>query len=49
MKEYKIIETKKRKAAQVMNDMSLQGWEVVCMTYWYYWKFRVLITFSREK
>lgn len=29
MKEYKIIETNKNKAEQIMNDMAKQGWEVV--------------------
>ena len=49
MKEYKIVETTKKKAEQVMNDMSSQGWEVVSMTYWNSWKIGLLITFSREK
>ena len=42
-------ETTKKKAEQVMNDMSSQGWEVVSMTYWNFWKIGLLITFSREK
>ena len=48
-KEYKIVETSKKKAEQMMNDMAEQGWQVVCMTYWNAWKLCLLITFSREK
>ncbi|MGI6031530.1 MAG: DUF4177 domain-containing protein [Eubacteriales bacterium] len=48
MKEYKIEEVKKSQAQQVMNDMAKEGWEVVSMTYWNFWKISLLITFSRE-
>ncbi len=48
MKEYKIVETKKKNAQQTMNDMAKQGWEVVSLTYWSYWSVSLLITFSRE-
>ena len=48
MKEYKVMEVKKRDAEKVMNDMSAQGWEVVSMTYWNYWKICLLIVFSRD-
>ena len=48
MKEYKVMEVKKREAEKRMNDMSAQGWEVVSMTYWNNWKIRLLIVFSRE-
>ena len=48
MKEYKIVEAKKKKAEQIMNDMAKQGWEVVSLTYWSYWSVSLLITFSKE-
>ena len=31
MKEYKVIETKKNQAEQLMNEMAKQGWEVVIL------------------
>ena len=34
MKEYKVMETSKKKAEQLMNEMAKQGWEVVSVTYW---------------
>lgn len=52
MKEYMVVELparQKNSAEKVMNDMASQGWEVVSMTYWSYWKTSLLITFSREK
>ena len=49
MKEYKVVETSKHRAQQLMNDMAQQGWEVVSMTYWSMWKVSLLITFSRSK
>ncbi|MBQ9329867.1 MAG: DUF4177 domain-containing protein [Oscillibacter sp.] len=49
MKEYKIVETTKKQAEQVMNDMARQGWEVVSMSYWSYWKISLLIVFAREQ
>lgn len=49
MKEYKVIETSKKEAEAVMNDMAKQGWEVVSMTFWSMWKVSLLITFSKEK
>jgi hypothetical protein len=48
MKEYKVVETKKKNAEQIMNDMAKQGWEVVSLTYWSAWSICLLITFSRE-
>lgn len=44
MKEYKVVETRKKKAEALMNEMAAQGWEVVSMTYW-----TLLITFARTK
>ena len=49
MKEYKIIETTKNKAEEVMNDMAKQGWEVVSVNFWNMWKVSLMITFSRGK
>lgn len=49
MKEYKVIEIKKNKAEQIMNEMAAQGWEVVSMTYWNKWRISLLITFSKDK
>ena len=34
MKEYKVLETTKKNAEKLMNDMAKQGWEVVSVTYW---------------
>ena len=48
MKEYKVIETKKNQAEKLMNEMAIQGWEVVSMTYWNMWKISLLITFSKN-
>ena len=48
MKEYKIVEAKKKNAEKIMNDMAKQGWEVVSLTYWSMWNVCLLITFSRE-
>ena len=50
MKEYKIIEINKRKAETLMNEMTMQGWEVVSTSLWrklISWS--LLITFSKEK
>ena len=49
MKEYKMMETKKRDAEKLMNDMAAQGWEVVSVTYWSYWNIRLLVTFARDR
>lgn len=49
MKEYKVIETEKRNAEKLMNDMAEKGWDVVSVTYWSMWKISLLVTFSREK
>ena len=49
MKEYKIIETTKNKAEEVMNDMAKLGWEVVSVNFWNMWKGSLMITFSRGK
>ncbi len=48
LKTYKIIETRKSRAEQLMNDMAAQGWQVVSVSYWSYWTIRLLITFVRE-
>lgn len=48
MKQYKMIETSKKKAEKVMNDMAKDGWEVISVTYWSYWSIKLLITFSKE-
>ncbi len=49
MKEYQIIKALNTKEAQkLMNDMSEQGWEVVCMTGWQN-TVSLLITFAKEK
>ena len=49
MKEYKVLETSKGNAQQLMNEMAKKGWEVVSVTYWSCWKLCLLITFSRDK
>ncbi len=49
MKEYKIVDVKKRDAEKVMNEMARDGWEVVSVTYWSYWWVSLLITFVREQ
>ena len=43
------IESSKRKAEQLMNDMAKQGWEVVSVTYWNNFTLCLLITFVRER
>ncbi len=49
MKEYKVVEAKNAKAAEaVMNELARDGWEVVSVNYWSYWKTCLLITLSRE-
>lgn len=48
MKQYKVVETNKKNAEDIMNDMARQGWRVVSMTYWSYWNVSLLITFERE-
>lgn len=49
MKEYRVVEARKNKAEQIMNEMAKKGWEVVSVTYWSKWGICLLITFSREK
>lgn len=49
MKEYRVLEASKEEAESLMNQMASQGWEVVSMTYWSYWKITLLITFVRER
>lgn len=49
MKEYKMMETSKKKAEQLMNEMAKQGWEVVSVTYWNNFKLCLLITFCKER
>lgn len=48
MKEYKMIETSKGRAEEVMNDMARRGWRVVSVTYWNAWTIKLLITFERD-
>ena len=48
MREYKVLETSKKNAEKLMNDMAKQGWEVVSVTYWSMWTIGLLITFSRD-
>lgn len=49
MKEYKILKAKDENAAEaLMNEMAREGWEVVSVTYWSYWRIYLLITFVRE-
>ena len=48
MKEYTVLETSKKNAEKLMNDMAKQGWEVVSVTYWSMWTIGLLITFSRD-
>ena len=48
MKEYKVLETSKKNAEKLMNDMAKQGWEVVSVTYWSMWTIGLLIAFSRD-
>ena len=48
MKTYKILETRKSHAEEVMNEMAAHGWKVVSVTYWSCWTIRLLITFVRE-
>ena len=48
MKEYKVLETSKKNAEKLMNDMAKRGWEVVSVTYWSMWTIGLLITFSRD-
>ena len=50
MKEYKIIETSKRNAEKLMNEMTKQGWEVVSTSLWRkLLTYSLLIIFSKEK
>lgn len=55
MKEYKILEVKKEKSfekvQELMEQMSQQGWEVVSVAFdsWSKLNLQLLITFSREK
>lgn len=50
MKEYKMIETTKRNAENLMNEMMRQGWEVVSMASWRKMlSFSLLIVFSKDK
>ncbi|MBE6935955.1 MAG: DUF4177 domain-containing protein [Ruminococcaceae bacterium] len=48
MKEYKVLEVRKKEAERVMNEMAKKGWEVVSVAYWNQWQICLLITFSRE-
>ncbi len=48
MKEYKILDVGKNQAEKLMNDMAKDGWEVVSVNYWSFWKCCLMITFVRE-
>ncbi len=48
MKQYMMIETRKRDAQTLMNNMAAEGWEVVTVTHWICWRISLLITFVRE-
>ena len=48
MKTYKIMQTRKSRAEELMNEMAAEGWKVVSVSYWSYWTIRLLITFVRE-
>ena len=48
MKEYKMVETRKKQAEKLMNDMAKEGWEVVSTSYWSMLTISLLITFARE-
>lgn len=45
MKEYKVVEVRRPKAEDIMNDMAKQGWEVVSTVCWGIY---LVITFSKE-
>ncbi|MGI6157790.1 MAG: DUF4177 domain-containing protein [Saccharofermentanales bacterium] len=49
MKQYKVVEVKKKDAEDVMNEMARQGWEVVDVTYWNKWNVCLIITFSKGR
>lgn len=50
MREYKMIETSKRNAEKLMNEMTKQGWEVVSTSLWRkLLTYSVLVTFSKEQ
>lgn len=48
MKKYRVLDVKKSKAEKTMNDMAKDGWEVVTVTYWSFWKVSLIITFSKD-
>ena len=48
MKEYMVLESKRRDAEKLMNEMAQKGWDVVSVTDCSAWRLRLLITFSRE-
>lgn len=50
MKEYKVIEVKGSKEAEkIMNEMAMDDWKVVFVTYWQKMNYRLIITFERER
>jgi len=50
MKEYKVIETKNAKEAEiVMNEQAKMGWKVICVTYWNNVLTLLIITFEKDK
>ena len=48
MKEYKVLESGKNEAEDLMNEMARQGWEVVSVNYWNAFKLCLMITFARD-
>ena len=49
MKEYKVIEANRKQAERIMNEMAMQGWEVVSVVYWNNFIACLVITFSKDK
>ncbi|MBU3102978.1 DUF4177 domain-containing protein [Clostridium gasigenes] len=50
MKEYKVIDAKNTKKAEViMNEMAQQGWRVISTAVWTNFQILLTITFERDK
>ena len=48
MKEYKVMEVRKRNLEKTINEMSKEGWYFAGMSYWSYWRIRLVVVFTRE-
>jgi hypothetical protein len=48
MKEYRIVEVRKRNLEKTINEMSKEGWDFAGMSYWSYWRIRLVVVFVRE-